>query len=203
QHSLVPPELLVIPLEGLQPNHANEHADPLGEYEHEPGSPQSAIEADGGTFLPSYDRERPAPQSRQLFDHGSTGVDGANEEDIEEPEVSEEYGLEGPGSAELSQHDAHESPEAAPEVHDNHGSTEEREQSNHIEGSAHPDGISTEPSSESAVENQSSNGEANPAEDTKPLEQSDGARPASPHENGGSTHEGESAPKDPEEHKET
>ncbi|KAG9098015.1 hypothetical protein FRC06_006920 [Ceratobasidium sp. 370] len=141
QHSLVPPELLVIPLEGLQPNHANEHLDTLGGYDHEPGSPQSAIEADGGTFLPGYAHERPAPQSRQLFDDGSTGVDEANEEDIEEPEPSEESGLEEPEPTEPGQHDAHESIEATTtEVHENGGSTEAHKQPNHVEDSAHPDG---------------------------------------------------------------
>ncbi|KAG8740709.1 hypothetical protein FRC10_003959 [Ceratobasidium sp. 414] len=209
QHSLVPPELLVIPLEGLQPNHANEHTDTLGEYEHEPGSPQTAIEADGGTFLPGYAHERPAPQSRQLFDDGSTGVDDSNEEYLEEPELSEESGPEESEPAELGQHDAHESAEATTtEVHDDDGSTEELKQPDHVEGSADADDSSAgslvrEVPSELTVEKEPSNGEANPGEDTQPSEQPDDARPASPHENGGPTHEGESAPKeDPEQHKE-
>ncbi|KAG8736097.1 hypothetical protein FRC12_017778, partial [Ceratobasidium sp. 428] len=59
QHSLVPPELLVIPLEGLDPNHSDERMDPPDEYERNPGSPQSAIEPGEGTFIPNAAHERP------------------------------------------------------------------------------------------------------------------------------------------------
>ncbi|KAG8701499.1 hypothetical protein FRC09_005330 [Ceratobasidium sp. 395] len=204
QHSLVPPELLVIPLEGLDPNHSDERMDPPDEYERNPGSPQSAIEPGEGTFIPNPAHERPVPQSRQLFDDGSTGEDAHDSnEDLEEPDLPEEPASEELEPGEESEHGDHDSIEPSVEVvTENAGSTEQHEEtqdSNDFDGTATGHSVKEVPEEpELGTASEQSNGETKPAEDTteSPSEQPEDARSASPHENGAPTHESEPAPKE-------
>lgn len=113
QNSLVPPELLVIPLEGLQPNHSHEQ-EGLVEDEHSSNSPRTTTDTSNeGSYSPDTMHDRP-PQSRQLYDHGSANevVHNSHDDDPEEMDLPEE-----PEVASESQTDAHGFPEPTAESH--------------------------------------------------------------------------------------
>lgn len=125
QHSLVPAELLVIPLEGLESSGRTGSSD---DYEHEHEREREGDSAQGGaeheeeregegTFLPGD--ARLGAQARQLFDDGWAGEgQGTNEDDQEEEgeedESSEEEEEEEEEEGDASHEEANRS--AEPEV---------------------------------------------------------------------------------------
>ncbi|QRV99460.1 Mob1/phocein family [Ceratobasidium sp. AG-Ba] len=188
QNSLVPPELLVIPLEGLHGNHLHEQSDPTEDDGRRSVSPQTSTDNNGGTFLADTTHERP-PQSIELYDDGSAGEGNrdSNDEDPEDIDLPEES-----ETTDDQQHNIQDISKPTPVSHDDAGLTETHDEADRTHDLTHDTEVR-----ESAVkeenpgledENQPvpSNGNVPFSEKPEPpANTTDEPRPTSPSENGG------------------